>query len=219
MKILIADDDSMSLALLKRVLEQSDHEVVTAKDGEEAWQVIMEGGIQLAIVDWMMPNLNGPTLCHRIRQAKLPGYVYIIMLTSRKDTRDVVVGLRSGADDYLCKPFEPAELEARLQVGRRTIERIELLQAALSDVKTLSGLLPICGCCKKIRDDKGYWNQIESFLRRYSDANFEHAVCPDCVRKGRVAPERALAPPSTSTGMTNSKAKKETPRFLSLPAA
>ena len=219
MKILIVDDDSMSLALLQRVLEQSGHEVVTAKDGEEAWAILTRGGIQLAIVDWMMPNLNGPTLCNRIRQAKLPEYVYLIMLTSRRDTRDVVVGLRAGADDYLCKPFEPAELEARLQVGRRTIERIEMLQAALSDVKTLSGLLPICGCCKKIRDDQGYWNQIESYLRRHSDANFEHAVCPDCVRKGRVASDKSLSPPTSTSMNTEKKADTETPRFLSLPAA
>ncbi len=183
MKILVADDDAMLRVLLEGLLSQRKYEVVFATNGLEAWDHIIKGDIDIAIVDWMMPKMDGISLCRKIRQTTLPRYLYAIMLTSRNDAEDVMQGLEAGADDYLRKPFEASELYARLKVGQRTLERINALEKALTDVRTLSELLPICGCCKKVRDDKGYWNQVESYMHERYQTVFKHALCPDCIRK------------------------------------
>mgnify|MGYP006279896483 CR=1 FL=1 len=185
MKVLLADDDAMSRTLLKRILEESKHEVSTAKDGDDAWEKIQKEDFELAILDWMMPGVNGPTICNRVRQKETEVPIYVIMLTSRKSSSDIALGLRAGADDYLCKPFDTKELEARIQAAGRTIDRIGVLKRALSNANKLRGHLPICGCCKKIKDDAGLWNQVESYLRNHASTKFEHAICPDCLRKGR----------------------------------
>ena len=98
--------------------------------------------------------------------------------------------MQAGADDYITKPFDPAELEARLQVGARVTdlqnklaERVKELEAALSQVKQLRGLLPICSYCKKIRNDENYWDQVENYIAKHSDAEFSHSICPECYEK------------------------------------
>ena len=114
----------------------------------------------------------------------------MVLLTARSSKADLVEGLEGGADDYVVKPFDREELRVRIQVGVRFVElqlnlaqRLHELQEALSQVKQLQGLLPICAYCKKIRDDNNYWQQIEVYVSEHSEAQFTHGVCPECYQK------------------------------------
>jgi phosphoserine phosphatase RsbU/P len=198
MKILIADDEPVSRRLLQLTLTKWGYEVMAVNDGREAWQALQQAEPPaLAILDWVMPGLDGLEVCRRIRQMSLSLPVYIIFLTSKGSREDIVEGLQAGADDFLTKPFDTQELQARLQVGVRVVklqaelaQRIKELEAALDQVNQLEGILPICSYCKKIRDDKDYWQQIESYIEDHSEALFTHSICPDCYQS-RVEPELA----------------------------
>ncbi len=121
MQVLIVDDDAFSVAVLCETLTQAGYDVHVANSGPEALRFLADGSFRLVISDWMMPGMDGLELCRAIRQANLPGYVYIILLTSRQGDHDVVEALSAGADDFLTKPFEPAELRVRLSTGHRIL--------------------------------------------------------------------------------------------------
>jgi DNA-binding response OmpR family regulator len=198
MKILIADDEPVSRRLLQLTLTKWGYEVILASDGNEAWQILQDQEAPpLAILDWIMPGLDGVEVCRRVRQTSTLLPVYLILLTSKTDREDVVAGLQAGANDYLTKPFDGPELQARIQVGARVVQlqtelarRVKELEEALAQVKQLEGYLPICSYCKKIRDDKDYWQQIEGYIEARSEALFTHSVCPDCYQK-YIEPELA----------------------------
>jgi two-component system, cell cycle response regulator len=121
-KILVADDDALSRSLMRRMLLQSGYEVVTAKDGAEAVKIMQDAeGPRLALLDWMMPELDGPGVCKVIRSSSRRAYVYMTLLTSRGSKEDLVAGLEAGADDYLIKPCHMDELRARLRTGERIL--------------------------------------------------------------------------------------------------
>ena len=123
MKILIADDDAVSRRLMQSMLQRSGYEVVLASDGQQACREISKiDGPKLALIDWMMPELDGPGVCREARRMNDTSYVYILLLTSKESHEDIVEGLEAGADDYLTKPCHPAELKARLLTGRRILE-------------------------------------------------------------------------------------------------
>lgn len=126
MRILVADDDRVSRIALNAILGNAGHEAVVAEDGDKAWDVLREGGVDIAILDWMMPGLKGIELCERIREQEREGrgYVYVMLLTGMDDRKDVVAGLEAGADDYITKPFDRAVLMSRVDVGVR-IKRYE----------------------------------------------------------------------------------------------
>jgi sigma-B regulation protein RsbU (phosphoserine phosphatase) len=188
MRVLIADDDEVSNLALQGLLTRRGYGVTAAANGEEAWQILQgEDPPPLAVLDWMMPGLDGLELCRRVRATpKLRG-LYLILLTSRDSSAHVVAGLRAGANDYVTKPFQNDELEARLNVGMRVVElqaelaqRVQELESALAQVKQLHTLLPICSYCKKIRDDQNYWEQVDGYLLKHSEIRFSHGVCPEC---------------------------------------
>ena len=132
MRILIADDDVTSRLVLAGVLKKHGHEVVVTVDGAEAWDALQRPDApRLAILDWVMPGLSGVDVCRRARTIESDQPPYIILLTSRGQKTDIVTGLEAGADDYLAKPFDPGELLARVDVGRRLIE----LQARLIEAR------------------------------------------------------------------------------------
>ena len=177
MRILIADDDRMSTTMLARTLEGWGFEVVVAHDGAAAWDCLTATPPPaLAVIDWEMPGLSGIELCQRVRSTPLPSPVYVILLTARSSRQDLVAGLEAGADDYLTKPFDPDELRARIHVGQRTL-------ALIANIKRLTGLLPICSYCKRIRSDDDYWEQVESYITDHTDALFSHGICPSCLTK------------------------------------
>jgi phosphoserine phosphatase RsbU/P len=195
-KILIAEDDMVSRRLLEATLIKWGYEVIVTCDGAEAWAVLQGADAPpLAILDWMMPGMDGIEICRKVRHALKPTPPYLIILTAKGHREDVVTGLRSGANDYVTKPFDREELRARVQVGIRIVDlqqsladRVKALEDALVRVKQLQGLLPICSYCKKIRDDQNYWQQVENYISEHSEAQFSHSICPDCYEK-RVKPE------------------------------
>ena len=193
MRILIADDDRMTTLMLSRTLESWGLEVVVVHDGVAAWeQITGEEPPALVIVDWMMPGLDGLELCRRIRETPGPSPVYVILLTARNSRQDLVAGLEAGADDYLTKPFDPDELRARIHVGQRTL-------ALMANIKKLSGLLPICSYCKRIRADQNYWEQVESYITEHTDARFSHSICPTCYVKVLADLDAGEVPADTPT--------------------
>jgi phosphoserine phosphatase RsbU/P len=191
MRVLIADDETVSRRMLERALTRWSYEVVTATDGEQAWALLQQPDPPtIMVLDWLMPRLDGIAICRRVRAHPLLRSAYVILLTSRTAKEDVVEGLQAGADDYVTKPFDTSELRARMQVGVRVVklqsalaERVRDLEDALSRVKQLQGLLPICCYCKKIRDDQNYWHQVESYVGSHTDVRFSHGICPDCSDK------------------------------------
>ncbi len=132
MDVLIADDDPVSLHLLRAKLLKWKYHVTICTDGQEAWKILQsESPPRLAILDWMMPGLDGLQICQKVRANRSAPYIYILLLTSRGETSDLVVGMEAGADDYLTKPFNVEELEVRLRAGRRILD----LQAELMEVQ------------------------------------------------------------------------------------
>ena len=191
MRILIAEDDFTSRTVLAGVLKKEGHEVTATVNGAEAWQALQKPDAPLlAILDWMMPEMNGPEVVRRVRSLPTNRPPHLIILTSKSDKDDIIAGLEAGANDYLAKPFHVGELRARIEVGRRMVEmqaaladKIEELREALDQIKTLRGIVPICAGCKQIRDDRGYWNQVEVYVRDHTEAQFSHGICPDCMKK------------------------------------
>lgn len=149
MKVLIAEDDPVSRRALAATLDKFGHEVVVAADGAEAWAALQSADAPLlAILDWMMPEIDGVELCRRVRGLSPVTPPYLILLTAKSGKEDVVTGLDAGANDYLTKPFHRAELRARVKVGAHVLAlhlnlaaRVRELEAALSQVKRLRGLL------------------------------------------------------------------------------
>ena len=214
MRILIAEDDVVSRHLLESLLVKWGYDVVVTANGNEALQMLRQpDSPSLAILDWAMPEVDGIEVSRTVRGASESQAPYIILLTARHGKEDIVNGLPAGVDDYVIKPFEPGELRARIQVGERILglrsdlaDRVTELEEALSRIKRLQGLLPICASCKRIRDDAGYWNHIELYIHDHSEAEFSHSMCPACMK--RIYPDEysALFPVVTAT-----KTREEAP--------
>jgi diguanylate cyclase (GGDEF)-like protein len=131
MKVLVAEDDLVTRRMLQAYLVKWAYEVVTAPDGQQAWQLLQQDNApRLAILDWMMPEMDGTSICREVRRLNLQPYIYLILLTAKGYREDVITGLEAGADDYLTKPFDPYELRARLRAGARIVElQDSLIQA------------------------------------------------------------------------------------------
>lgn len=123
MKVLIADDDTLSLQLLSDLLQEWGYEVESAKNGSDAWSILdREDSPNLAIIDWVMPNLSGLELCRKVRQKNATPYTYIIINSLKSLTEDIVNAIEAGADDYVCKPYEANELRVRVRAGQRIVD-------------------------------------------------------------------------------------------------
>jgi len=187
-RVLIADDEATTRHLIQVTLGNWGFEVLAAEDGTGALHIMTGANPpEIALLDWVMPGVDGLEVCRRMRAALLNAPTYIILITARGGLENVVQGLEAGADDYVTKPFDPRELRARLHAGARVVqlqkallERNQELVDALKRVKQLQGLLPICSYCKKIRNDRNYWEQVDAYVASHSEAQFSHGVCPDC---------------------------------------
>lgn len=188
--VLIADDDKLSLNVLNDTLTRAGYDVLTASDGDQAWKKLQQSNTQLAVLDWIMPGMEGIEICQRAQKDPKLANRYFILLTGKSKTEDLVAGLQSGASDYLRKPFEEAELLARVEVGVRFIdlqrklgERVEESEKALAQVKRLEGLLPICSYCKRIRNEQDYWERVDNYISQHANVRFSHNICPECYLK------------------------------------
>ncbi|MCX6984088.1 MAG: diguanylate cyclase [Lentisphaerae bacterium] len=150
MKILIAEDDPYSRKMLESILSKWGYEVLSTGSGSEAWDILnSESAPQIAILDWMMPGMEGIEVCRKVRQREsgIGRYTYMILLTVKKDREDLIIGMESGADDYIFKPFDPRELDVRIRAGQRVIELQNRLRGAkekhivLSRTDSLTGVL------------------------------------------------------------------------------
>jgi len=176
--------------MLQSDLKEWGYTPIAVGNGADAWRVLRDRNPpELALIDWVMPTITGPELCRRARELINVVPTYLILLTGRTNKEDIVEGLRAGAHDYVTKPFDSCELRARIDVGRRMIEvqtqlaqRIIELQDARHHIKQLHQLLPMCCQCKKIRDDKGYWNAVEAYLLEHVGGKITHGLCPDCYQ-------------------------------------
>ncbi|MGH9319172.1 MAG: response regulator [Vicinamibacteria bacterium] len=187
MRVLIAEDETTSRRLLESSLARFGYEVVAVANGDAAWEMLLgDDPPRLAILDWMMPGKDGLDICRQLRSEGRP-YVYLLLVTTKNRTEDIVSGLSAGADDYLTKPYDPQELRCRIKTGERFLrleralaKKVAELQEALSCVKQLQGLLPICMFCKKIRDDSDTWQELETYIEKNSQALFSHSLCEEC---------------------------------------
>jgi PleD family two-component response regulator len=193
LRVLVADDDATLRYGLSAQLQKWGYDPVVCEDGTAARQVLTgPTPPPLAILDWSMPGADGVTLCREIRATPAIRTMYVMLLTARDTAAEIVAGLEQGADEYVVKPFDWAILRARLNTGARVAvlqnslaQRVDELQRALAMVKQLSGLLPICSYCKRIRRDGNYWQQLEAYIAEHSEADFSHGVCPSCFEAAK----------------------------------
>jgi DNA-binding response OmpR family regulator len=189
-RILLVDDEEMVLQYLSKRLKKHHYDVVTCLSGEKALEKVKALDFDMVILDVILPGIDGYEVCRRLKSDKKTSGIMVLILSVRKTLEERLKGYEVEADDYITKPYDPEELLAKIQILLRLKTALDerdrfiyKLQEALSKVKTLSGLLPICSSCKKIRDDKGYWNQIEDYIREHSPADFSHSVCPVCAKR------------------------------------
>ena len=191
LRVLVADDEGVSRTVVGAMLKKAGYPVVFANDGEQAWRELdSDDPPALALLDWEMPGLQGPEIVQRIRSRQLQSPTYVILLTGRDSSADIVQGLRAGADDYVTKPANEDELIARVSVGARVVQlqsaladRVRSLEEALANVKALQTLLPMCAYCKSIRNDQNYWEKVETYFSQHSNVSFTHSYCPNCYER------------------------------------
>ena len=213
MIVLVADDLEVNRKLLRSLLTADGYDVIDAANGVDALQILQGAtGPIVGLIDWEMPEMEGIEVCRQTRLLEGAPPIYLILLTVRDSKQDIVAGLQGGSNDYITKPFDKTELLARVGIGKQMVqlqqaltERVAELRDALLSVKQLGGLLPICSYCKKIRDDQNYWQQVEAYVGKHSEAKFSHSICPQCyediikpqmVQLG-VDPDQTLPLPST----------------------
>ena len=191
MRVLVADDDVISRKLVTTHLQKWGHDVLAVDNGTDAEEALrLNPDVRLAVLDWMMPGKDGVEVCSSIKQQTGRLFTYVLMLTAKTQKEDLVTALDAGADDYVIKPFDAAELKARVRAGERIIclesnlqAKIVQLEQALAHVKQLQGIIPICAWCKRIRSDRDFWSSVEEYFTEHSDAEFTHGICPECRQR------------------------------------
>ena len=191
LQVLVADDEPVSRTVVGAMLKKAGYPVVYAPDGDHALRTLDSSDPPaIALLDWEMPGLQGPDIVKRMRLRTDASLTYVILLTSRDSSADIVQGLRAGADDYVTKPANEDELVARVNVGARVVQlqsaladRVRSLEEALANVKALQTLLPMCAYCKSIRNDQNYWEKVETYFTQHSNVSFTHSYCPSCYER------------------------------------
>lgn len=179
-RILIVDDDQFNISVLTEILND-EYDIITAESGDKALKAVAgPHPPDLILLDILMPEMDGYQVCTHIKADKETAHIPIVFVTAVSEAMDAAKAFKIGAVDYVTKPFNPVTVKARINTHIQLSSTMQALESALKEVKRLNGLLPICASCKKIRDDKGYWKQVEMYLEEHSDATFSHGICPDC---------------------------------------
>ena len=187
MKILIVEDNAVSAAVLEAALVKLGHQPTRAADGIMGWDAFLVEPVRVVVSDWLMPGMDGLELCKRIR-AQGGEYVYFILLSAQESSGgNLEQAIKAGVDDFLHKPVKIDELRMRLHVAERILNYS-------TQVQQLESFIPLCSYCKKVRDDKNYWSQIESYINTRTGSQFSHGVCPDCY-------DRVLVPQMVAVGV------------------
>lgn len=190
-KILVVDDDPDVRFATARVIRKEGFSVIEAGSGNECIHRAGQEKPDIILLDVVLPDIEGPQVCKTIKADPFFRDTHIILISGKKTaSNEQAMGLDCGADGYIARPISNQELRARVDslvrilLGEREREQlIQELQKAIAEIKVLSGLLPLCSHCKKIRDDKGYWNQVEAYIEKHSDAEISHSICPQCAEK------------------------------------
>ena len=202
-KILVVEDDPFFQRVLQKRIAIDGYQVMVAGDGREGMKAIVTFEPDLVISDWMMPQVDGLELCQSVKTGLREAAPYFILLTAKGEINDRLLGLETGADDYLVKPCDQGELMARVRAGlrivvltqelRRTVLDLKLantdLETSRAEVHRLSEMLPVCSSCKRVRSADGMWQEIDQFLRARGQNEFAQDICPNC----RDAGDRAEA--------------------------
>jgi PleD family two-component response regulator len=185
--ILIVDDVPANLGVLFHTLEEAGYKVLIMVDGEVALTNIQDNPPDLILLDVMMPGLDGFEVCRRLKSNLATQDIPVIFITALNDSVDEVKGFELGAVDYITKPIQLKRTLVRIsthltmhKLQQELQKKNSQLEEALANVKTLKDLLPICANCKKVRDDEGYWQEVELYVRDHIDVRFSHSICPDC---------------------------------------
>ncbi|MCF7916033.1 MAG: response regulator [Spirochaetaceae bacterium] len=188
--ILIVDDVPENVEILYSVLAQNPYRFAIALNAAEMYKAIEKEVPDLILLDVMLPDGDGFALAEDILSVHNDYYLPIIFITARAHLEDKVRGFEAGGVDYITKPFEDAEVSIRvkthveLKLAReQQAALIQQLQQALKEVKQLRGIIPICAHCKKVRNDDGYWMQVEHYVSEHSEAEFSHGLCPVCMNE------------------------------------
>ncbi|MEM8931754.1 MAG: response regulator, partial [Acidobacteriota bacterium] len=206
-RILVVDDEPVNRLVLSQHLADAGLQVVEASSGLEALSHVHEQSFDLVLLDVMMPKMSGYEVCRRLRERYARHELPIIFLTAKTQLADRLAGFAEGANDYLTKPVAKREMLARVETQLELLflarHQSRLLTERSEQLETLGGLLPICAKCKKIRDDDGYWEQIETFIQEHSNARLTHGFCPPCADSyyaeiEALQLERAQAPSSSA---------------------
>ena len=193
-KVLVVEDDPFFQRVLQKRIAIDGYQVVTANDGREGMKAIVTFEPDLVISDWMMPQVDGLELCQSVKTGLRESAPYFILLTAKGEINDRLLGLETGADDYLVKPCDQGELMARVRAGLRIVVLTQELRHSVNDLKQakadveagqaelsrLTEHLPICSQCKRVRLGNGQWQDLEQYLRTRLQTDFDKAVCPDC---------------------------------------
>lgn len=193
MRLLIVDDSRENCLILRKMLgDFSFEEIGMAESGEDALSLLVSrksfNQFDLILMDISMPGIDGIETTRLIREDEDLKDIPVIMVTGYRSDDYLTQAFNAGANDYLTRPVKKLEIFARVKSALRLKKEIDdrkktilELQEALSSIKTLSGLLPICASCKKIRDDSGYWSQVETYITQHTGASFTHGFCPECT--------------------------------------
>lgn len=174
--ILIVDDNPQNIQVIGNVIADEGYDTGVAMNGREALTFVQKQAPDLILLDIKMPGMDGYDVCEILKKEESTQNIPVIFLTAKSETEDIIKGFDVGGVDYVTKPFNAKELLARVKT------HVEL-KLSKDEIKTLKGLLPICASCKQIRDDQGFWFQVEDYISKNTDAAFTHSICPDCMEE------------------------------------
>ena len=167
--ILIVDDNPRNIQFLGNLLMPHGYELGVAQNGREALIFLEERLPDLILLDVMMPEMDGYQFCSEMKMQLNLSHIPVIFLTAKSHSDDIIKGFASGGADYVTKPFIAAELMARINTHL--------------EINQLRHLIPICSICKKVRDDKGLWNQLEAYINNHTNTKFSHGICKECAEE------------------------------------